>query len=64
MARIIADMRTLDKRVHVYSELYTQNSVYNVVKGISGGSCHVNMSVLLQLLFLHNDKGLIFCIGF
>ena len=36
VARIIADPRTLNKRVHVYSELYAQNRVYEVVEGISG----------------------------
>lgn len=36
VARVIADPRTLNKRVHVYSELYTQNKVYEVVEGLSG----------------------------
>lgn len=36
VARIIADPRTLNKKVHVYSELYTQNRVYEVLGGISG----------------------------
>lgn len=36
VARIIADPRTLNKRVHVYSELYAQNRVYEVVEGLVG----------------------------
>ncbi|KAI1413320.1 NAD(P)-binding protein [Hypoxylon sp. FL1857] len=36
VARIIADPRTLNKRVHVYNEVYTQNQIYNTVEKLTG----------------------------
>ncbi|RAH81521.1 NAD(P)-binding protein [Aspergillus japonicus CBS 114.51] len=36
VARIIADPRTVNKRVHVYNEVYTLNRVYEVVERVSG----------------------------
>lgn len=36
VAKVIADPRTLNKRVFVYNEIYTQNQVYNLVEKLSG----------------------------
>ncbi|KAM0426092.1 hypothetical protein ACHAPT_008723 [Fusarium lateritium] len=36
VARIIADPRTLNKKVHVYSEVFTRNQVYDIVEKHSG----------------------------
>lgn len=36
VARVITDPRTLNKRVHVYSEVLTRNQVYDLVEKISG----------------------------
>jgi len=52
VARVIADPRTLNKRVHVYSELYTQNKVYEVVEGLSGEKLprgYVSFSIFLSI---------------
>ena len=49
VARIFADPRTLNKWVHVYSELYAQNRVYEVVEGLSGEKLpreYVNFSTI------------------
>lgn len=40
VARIIADPRTLNKRVHVYNEVYTQNKVYELVERLTGEKLH------------------------
>ncbi|OJJ82007.1 uncharacterized protein ASPGLDRAFT_68013 [Aspergillus glaucus CBS 516.65] len=50
VARIIADPRTLNKRVHVYSELYTQNRVHEVVEGISGEIIRRDMLCIWDIL--------------
>ncbi|KAI9929393.1 hypothetical protein ASPWEDRAFT_111376 [Aspergillus wentii DTO 134E9] len=36
VARIITDPRTLNKRVHVYNEVYTRNQVYDLLENLSG----------------------------
>ncbi|KAK7699478.1 hypothetical protein SLS64_011616 [Diaporthe eres] len=36
VAKVIADPRTLNKRVFVYNEIYAQNEVYNLVERLSG----------------------------
>ncbi|KAF2177089.1 isoflavone reductase [Zopfia rhizophila CBS 207.26] len=36
VARIITDSRTLNKKVHVYNEVYTQNQVYDLLEKLSG----------------------------
>lgn len=36
VARIVADPRTLNKIVFAYSELATQNQVYNLLEELSG----------------------------
>ncbi|WAO87199.1 NmrA domain-containing protein [Fusarium falciforme] len=36
VARVIADPRTLNKRVHVYNEVLTRNQVYDLVERLSG----------------------------
>ncbi|PLB43351.1 NAD(P)-binding protein [Aspergillus steynii IBT 23096] len=36
VARIITDPRTLNKKVHVYNEIYTRNQVYEVLERHSG----------------------------
>lgn len=36
VARIISDPRTLNKKVHVYNEVYTGNQVYDLVEKLSG----------------------------
>ncbi|KAK7409525.1 hypothetical protein QQX98_008309 [Neonectria punicea] len=36
VARVVADPRTLNKKVHVYSEVLTRNQVYDLVEKISG----------------------------
>ncbi|GAW17973.1 hypothetical protein ANO14919_074420 [Xylariales sp. No.14919] len=36
VARVIADPRTLNKRVHVYNEVLTRNKVYDLVEKLSG----------------------------
>ncbi|KAM3513354.1 hypothetical protein MY11210_003038 [Beauveria gryllotalpidicola] len=36
VARVIADPRTLNKRVHVYNEVLTRNQVYDLVEKLSG----------------------------
>jgi hypothetical protein len=36
VARIIADPRTLNKKVHVYNEVYTRNQVYDLLEKLSG----------------------------
>lgn len=67
VARIIADPRTLNKRVHVYSELYTQNMVYKVVEGISGEELPCGYVSSLSVPFsLYSDTEITssFCIGF
>lgn len=49
MVRVIADSHTLNKRVNAYSELYTQNKVYEVVEGLSGEKLpreYVNFSTI------------------
>lgn len=35
VAKVIADPRTLDKRVFVYNEVYTQNQIYDLVEKLS-----------------------------
>jgi len=49
VVRVIADSHTLNKRVNAYSELYTQNKVYEVVEGLSGEKLpreYVNFSTI------------------
>lgn len=36
VAKIIADPRTLNKKVHVFNEVYTRNQVYNLLESVSG----------------------------
>ncbi|KFZ02792.1 hypothetical protein V502_11508 [Pseudogymnoascus sp. VKM F-4520 (FW-2644)] len=36
VARIITDVRTLNKKVFAYNEVFTQNQVYNLVEKLSG----------------------------
>lgn len=36
VGKVIADPRTLNKRVFVYNEVYTQNQLYNLVERLSG----------------------------
>ncbi|OGM48930.1 hypothetical protein ABOM_003114 [Aspergillus bombycis] len=36
VARVIADPRTLNKKVHVYNEIYTRNQVYDLLEKLSG----------------------------
>lgn len=36
VTRIVADLRTLNKMVFAYSELATQNQVYNLLEELSG----------------------------
>ncbi|RSL59612.1 hypothetical protein CEP51_013894 [Fusarium floridanum] len=36
VAKIVADPRTLNKRVHVYNEVFTRNEVYDLVEELSG----------------------------
>lgn len=36
VARIITDARALNKKVFAYSEVFTQNQVYNLVEELSG----------------------------
>ncbi|KAH6953493.1 hypothetical protein DER45DRAFT_587019 [Fusarium avenaceum] len=36
VARVIADPRTLNKRVHIYNEVLTRNQVYDIVEKLSG----------------------------
>ncbi|OTA92675.1 hypothetical protein M434DRAFT_74189 [Hypoxylon sp. CO27-5] len=38
VARIITDPRTLNKRVHVYNEVYTQNQIHDTVEKLTGES--------------------------
>ncbi|CAG8417245.1 unnamed protein product [Penicillium salamii] len=37
VANIIADPRTLNKKVHVFNEVHTQNEVYDLLESVSGG---------------------------
>ncbi|KAJ5403158.1 uncharacterized protein N7487_009054 [Penicillium crustosum] len=36
VAKIIADPRTLNKKVHVFNEVHTRNEVYNFLESVSG----------------------------
>ncbi|CAI7667691.1 unnamed protein product [Penicillium bialowiezense] len=36
VAKIIADPRTLNKKVHVFNEVHTRNQVYDLLEGVSG----------------------------
>lgn len=36
VAKVIADPRTLNKRVFVYNETYTQNQLYDLVEKLTG----------------------------
>ena len=36
VAKVIADPRTLNKRVFVYNEVYTQNQLYGLVESLTG----------------------------
>ncbi|GIK05307.1 hypothetical protein Aspvir_009413 [Aspergillus viridinutans] len=36
VARIIADPRTLNKKVHIYNEVYARNQVYDLLERLSG----------------------------
>ena len=38
VARIVTDVRTLNKKVFAYNEVFTQNQVYNLVEELSGES--------------------------
>ncbi|OTA53883.1 NAD(P)-binding protein [Hypoxylon sp. EC38] len=38
VARIITDPRTLNKRVHVYNEVYAQNQIYDTIERLTGES--------------------------
>lgn len=36
VAKVIADPRTLNKKVHVFNEVYTRNQVYDLLESVSG----------------------------
>lgn len=53
VARIIADPRTLNKKVHVYNDVYTRNQVYDLVEKLSGEKLerrYVCLSVYFQTI--------------
>lgn len=63
VARVIADPRTLNKRVHVYSEVYTQNKVLDVVEGVSGERLGRGYVSFFLFLFLFQLSGLMLLAG-